>query len=178
MKFDCLNFAFDFLGNSKVIKSLYTASNIFQTNVLHLIVLYYLVILAVNCDSFFVFSEKQVDIYQAMPKTVVLLPKYVSDSFYASITQIYIDMFKVSQTSNLWTTSSMIKTVTNKNKFLSLQRPKKQQKLIETSVHRSDTHLNRCVETFEKNHKYRTTWYLGKTRLIGDSTNVELARKL
>ena len=113
-----------------------------------------------------------------MSSTDVLLPKYVSDSFYASITQIYIDMFKISQTSILWTTSSMRKTVRNKNKFLSLQRPKKQQKLIEASMHRSDRHLNRCVETFEKSPKYRTTWYLGQTRPIGGSTNVDLATKL
>lgn len=113
-----------------------------------------------------------------MSSTDVFLPKYVSDSFYASITQIHIDMFKISQTSILWTTSSMRKTVRNKNKFLSLQRPKKQQKLIEASMHRSDRHLNRCVETFEKNHKYQTTCYLGQTRPIGDSTNVDLATKL
>ena len=113
-----------------------------------------------------------------MSSTDVLLPKYVSDSFYASITQIYIDMFKISQTSILWTASSTRKTVRNKNKFLSLQRPKKQQKLIEASMHRSDRHLNRCVETFEKNHKYQTTCYLGQTRPIGDSTNVDLATKL
>ena len=54
MKFDCLNFAF-----VKSHKSVYTVSNILQTNVLHLIVLYYLVILAFYCDSFFVFSEKR-----------------------------------------------------------------------------------------------------------------------
>ena len=113
-----------------------------------------------------------------MSSTDVFLPKYVSDSFYASITQIHIDMFKISQTSILWTTSSMRKTVRNKNKFLSLQRPKKQQKLIEASMHRSDRHLNRCVETFEKNHKYQTTCYLGQTRPIGDSTHVDLATKL
>ena len=113
-----------------------------------------------------------------MSSTDVFLPKYVSDSFYASITQIHIDMFKISQTSTLWTTSSMRKTARNKNKFLSLQRPKKQQKLIEASMHRSDRHLNRCVETFEKNHKYQTTCYLGQTKPIGDSTNVDLATKL
>ena len=113
-----------------------------------------------------------------MSSTDVLLPKYVTDSFYASITQIYIDMFKVSQTSSLWTTNTMRKTVKNKNKFMSLQRPKKQQKLIKTSMRRSDRHLNRCVETFEKNHKYRTTWYLGQTRQIGDGTKTEFATKL
>ena len=113
-----------------------------------------------------------------MSSTDVFLPKYVSDSFYASITQIHIAMFKISQTSILWTTSSMRKTVRNKNKFLSLQRPKKKQKLIQASMHRSDRHLNRCVETFEKNHKYRATWYIGQTRPIGDSTNVDLATKL
>ena len=113
-----------------------------------------------------------------MSSTDVLLPKYVSDSFYASITQIYIDMFKVSQTSSLWTINSMRKTVKNKNKFMSLQRPKKQQKLIKTSMRRSDRHLNRYVETFEKNHKYRTTWYLGQTRQIGDGTKAEFETKL
>ena len=114
-----------------------------------------------------------------MSSTNVLLPKYVSDIFYASIIQIYIDVFKVSQTSSLWKANLIIKTVKNKNKFLSLQRPKKKQKLIQTSMRRSDRHLNQCVEsTFEKNHKYRTTWYLGQTTQIGDGTKVEFATKL
>ena len=108
----------------------------------------------------------------------VLLSKYVSDTIYASIIQIYIDMFKVSQTSSLWRANAIRKNVKNKNKFLPLQRPKKKQKLIQTSMRRSDRHLNQSVETFEKNHKYRTTWYLGQTRQVGDGTKVEFATKL
>ena len=54
MKFDCLNFAF-----VKSHKSVYTVSNILQTNGLHVSVLYYLVILAFYCDSFFVLRENR-----------------------------------------------------------------------------------------------------------------------
>ena len=113
-----------------------------------------------------------------MPSTDVLLPKYVSDSCYAALTQIYIDMFKVSHTSNLWITNSMKKAIPNKKKVLSLDRPKKQQESIETVIRRCDRHLSRPTEAFEKNHKYRATWYLGQTKQIRDGTKVVSVTKL
>ena len=112
-----------------------------------------------------------------MPATDVLLPKHVSDSCYASITQIYIDMFKVSPSSNLRTASSMKRGVTNKNKGLSLERSKKLKEPTEVTMRLSDRHLNRPVDVFEKNLKHRASWYLGQTKQITDGATIEFVTK-
>ena len=44
-----------------------------------------------------------------MPAEDVLLPRQVTGSCYAELTQIYIDIFKVPPTSNLWTSSHVKK---------------------------------------------------------------------
>lgn len=111
-----------------------------------------------------------------MSVTDVLLPKHVSDSCYASITQIYIDMFKVSSSSNLWTASSMKRGVANKKVF-SLERSKKSKEPIEVTMRRSDRHLSRPVDVFEKNLKHRASWYLGQTKQIGDGATIEFVTK-
>ena len=112
-----------------------------------------------------------------MSVTDVLLPKHVSDSCYASITQIYIDMFKVSPSSNLWTASSMKRGVSIKNKVLSLERSNKLKEPIEVTMRRSDRHLHRPVDIFEKNLKHRASWYLGQTKQIRDGARIEFVTK-
>ena len=70
------------------------------------------------------------------------------------------------------------KAILNKKKVLSLDRPKKRQESIETVIRCCDRHLSRPTEAFEKNHKYRATWYLGQTKQIRDGTKVVFVTKL
>ena len=55
----------------------------------------------------------------------VLLPKYVSDSCYATLTQIYIDIFQVTQSSNLSLSNKYKKRMTTEQKVILFDKPEK-----------------------------------------------------
>ena len=52
----------------------------------------------------------------------ILLPKYVSDSCYATLTQIYIDVFQVTQNSSL--SNKYKKRTTTAQKVILFDKPK------------------------------------------------------
>ena len=53
----------------------------------------------------------------------ILLPKYVSDSCYAALTQIYIDVFQVTQNSSL--SNKYKKRMTAEQKVILFDKPEK-----------------------------------------------------
>ena len=59
-----------------------------------------------------------------MPSSNVLLLKYITDSCYASLEQVYADMFKEPPDSNRRTKTPLKNTVTNKAKKVKRQRKK------------------------------------------------------
>ena len=102
-----------------------------------------------------------------MPSDDVLLPKHVSDSCYTSLTQIYMEIFKLPVSSNSRTKSSLKKAVINKTKLLSPDRTKKLKDPIDmTVIPHSETASMRSLEISSKNHKYRASWHLGQSNQI------------
>lgn len=84
-------------------------------------------------------SYKQKDITMSFNKT--LLPKSVSDSCYASLTQIYIDIFEVSPTSHLSLSTRNQRRITAGCKVHSPEKPNK--KLFDV------VHLDKCDQKYE-----------------------------
>ena len=69
-----------------------------------------------------------------MPSSDVLLLKYITDSCYASLEQVYADMFKEAPDSNRRTKTPLKNTVTNKAKSFSPDRGKKLKDPIVTAM--------------------------------------------
>ena len=102
-----------------------------------------------------------------MPSGDVLLPKHVSDSCYTLLKQIYMEIFKLTVSSNSRTKSSLKKAVINKTKLLSPERPKRLKNPIDIKVElHSETLSTRSLVISSKNHKYRASWHLGQSNQI------------
>lgn len=92
-----------------------------------------------------------------MPLNDVLLPKHVSDACYASLMQIYIDMFQVTSSSNLFTLNRNKQRVTVEHKVLSLDRPKKLNQVVE--LYESEKSMYKNLGNVEQKN-YRSSWHL------------------
>ena len=118
------------------------------------------------------------DISAKMPSNDVLLPKHITDTCYASLKQIYADIFKEPPDSNRRTKSSLKRAVTNKGKNFS---PDKAEKIkdptVRTMVQYSHKESGRSLETFPKNQKYRASWHPGQTDQIRDFTTFHFSTK-
>ena len=65
----------------------------------------------------------------------VLLPKHVSDSCYATLTQIYIDIFQVTQSSNSSLSNRYQKRMTTEQKAILFNRSEKLNRVVD--LHKS-----------------------------------------
>ena len=116
-------------------------------------------------------KHKRPDISAEMPSTEVLLPKYITDSCYASLKQIYADMFNEPINSNRRTKSPLKRIVTNKAKHFSPDRAEKFKNPNATAmIQFTNEESGRSLETFPKNQKHRASWHAGQTNQIRDYT--------
>ena len=112
-----------------------------------------------------------------MPSEDVLLPRHVTGSCYAELTQIYIDMFKVPPTSNLWMSNQVKKKITYRKRLLSLDAAKKPEHLLDSIMRKSGTYFHKPEETFVKNQRHQICRHLGETKQIADGKTVVFATK-
>ena len=111
-----------------------------------------------------------------MPAEDVLLPRQVTGSCYAELTQIYIDIFKVPPTSNLWTSSHVKKKITHR-KRLSLDAAKKSEHSFDSLMINSGRYLHKTEETFVTNQRHQICRHLGETKQIADGKTVVFVTK-
>ena len=123
-------------------------------------------------------KHKRPDISAEMPSTEVLLPKYITDSCYASLKQIYADMFNEPINSNRRTKSPLKRIVTNKAKNFSPDRAEKFKNPNATAmIQFTNEESGRSLETFPKNQKHRASWHPGQTNQIRDYTTFDFSTK-
>ena len=119
------------------------------------------------------------DISAKMPLDDVLLPKHITDTCYASLKQIYADIFKEPLDSNRRMKSSLLKrAVTNKTKSFSPDKAEKiKDPIVTTMVQYSHKESGRSLETLRKIQKYRANWHAGQTDQIRDFTSFHFSTK-
>ena len=112
-----------------------------------------------------------------MPSEDVLLPRQVTGSCYAELTQIYIDIFKVPPTSNLWTSSHVKKKITYRKRLSSLDAAKKSEHSFDSLIRNSGRYFHKPEETFVTNQRHQICRHLGETKQIADGKTVVFATK-
>ena len=98
----------------------------------------------------------------------------MSDSCYASLKQIYADLFHVSQNSNLFISSTITRTNATIKKEFTLDRLKKPQEPDEVRIRRSGKHFSKSLDIIEKTQKQRTALHLGQVKRIREGTMIEV----
>lgn len=113
-----------------------------------------------------------------MTSNDVPLPKHVSDSCYASLKQIYADLFHVPQNSHLFTSSTIKRTNATIKKAFTLDRLKKSQEPDEIRIRRrSGRNFSRSLDIIEKTQKQRAALHLGQVKRIREGTMIEVTTK-
>ena len=112
-----------------------------------------------------------------MTSNDVPLPKHVSDSCYASLKQIYADLFHVPQNSHLFTSSTIKRTNATIKKAFTLDRLKKSQEPDEVWMRRSGRNFSKALDTIGKTQKQRDALHLGKVQRIREGTIIEVTTK-
>lgn len=112
-----------------------------------------------------------------MTSNDVPLPKHVSDSCYASLKQIYADLFHVPQNSHLFTSSTIKRTNATIKKAFTLDRLKKSQEPDEIRIRRSGRNFSKSLDIIEKTQKQRAALHLGQVKRIREGTMIEVSTK-
>ena len=107
----------------------------------------------------------------------VILPRHVTGSCYAKLTQIYIDIFKVPPTSNLWTSNQVKKKITYRKRLLSLGAAKKSEHSFDSIMRNSGRYFHKSEETFVTNQRHQICCHLGETKQIADGKTVLFTTK-
>ena len=98
----------------------------------------------------------------------------MSDSCYASLKQIYADLFHVSQNSSLFISSTIKRTNPTIKKEFTLDRLKKSQEPDEVRIRRSGKHFSKSLDIIEKTQKQRAALHLGQVKRIREGTMIEV----
>ena len=112
-----------------------------------------------------------------MTSNDVLLPKHVSDSCYASLKQIYADLFHVPQNSHLFTSSTIKRRNATIKKAFALDRLKKSHEPDEFGIRPSGRNFSKVLDTIEKTQKQRDALHLGQVKRIREGSIIEVTTK-